>query len=332
MRRPGVTEASADRAAPPAEDGSAVAASEGAGGSGPILDSHCHAWRRWPYPPLVPDEDTRGTMDQLLYEMDANGVQEAAVVCARIDNNADNVDYVAFARDRHPTRLHVIADLDCHWSEHYHRPGSAERLRALDDAYHLAGFTHYVRGDNDGWLASEEAEAVFSLAEERNLLVSLAATPRWLADLRIVARRHPGATVLLHHLAGLRTVSALGGTASALAQQEEALAELARAAAVPNIMVKVSGFHYASADAWDYPWQEAVQLFERLFELFGPDRLCWGSDFAASRRYCTYRQSLEVARSRCPFLADADRQKLLGGTLRSILKRRSPVSRLSARS
>ena len=25
--------------------------------AGAIVDSHCHAWRRWPYPPLVPDED-----------------------------------------------------------------------------------------------------------------------------------------------------------------------------------------------------------------------------------------------------------------------------------
>ncbi len=61
-----------------------------------ILDSHCHAWRRWPYPPLVPDEDSRGTIDQLLYEMDTNGIEQALVVCAAIEDNPDNVEYVAF--------------------------------------------------------------------------------------------------------------------------------------------------------------------------------------------------------------------------------------------
>ena len=73
----------------------------------PIVDSHCHAWRRWPYLPLVPDEDERGTIDQLLYEMDTNGVEEALVVCAAIAGNPDNTEYVASARERHPGRFHV---------------------------------------------------------------------------------------------------------------------------------------------------------------------------------------------------------------------------------
>lgn len=287
-----------------------------------ILDAHCHAWRRWPYPPLVPDEDARGTIDQLLFEMDQHGVRQAAVVCAAIDYNPDNVAYVAFARDRHPDRLHVVADLDCVWSEHYHRPGSAERLRHLDDAYHLAGFTHYVRPENDGWLTSDEAEAVFALAEERQLYVSLSAGPAWQADLRSISRRHPDLPVLVHHLAGVRTASALGGGAAGRAAHDEALAEVVRSAEVPSILVKVSGFHYASADGWEYPWGEAVELFRRLFEAFGPNRLCWGSDFPASRRFCTYQQSLEVVRAHCEFLDEQARAEVLGGTLASLLARR----------
>ena len=55
-----------------------------------ILDSHSHAWRLWPYPPAVPDEDARGAIEQLLYEMDANGVAQALVVCAAIGANPDN--------------------------------------------------------------------------------------------------------------------------------------------------------------------------------------------------------------------------------------------------
>jgi L-fuconolactonase len=289
-----------------------------------ILDSHCHAWRRWPYSPLVPDEDARGTIGQLLYEMDLNGVSEAAVVCAAIDNNPDNVAYVAFARERYDDRFHVVADLDCVWSEYYHRPGAADRLRALADRYPLAGFTHYVYEDNDGWLESEEAEAVFAVAEQRELVVSLAASPGWQADLRSIARRHPSVPVLCHHLAGLRTVSALGGTSTAAAVYSAALDEVVASANVANIFVKVSGFHYASAEGWDHPWGSAVEIFQQLFDAFGPQRLCWGSDFPASKRYCTYRQSLEVVRSHCPFLSEDDRRMILGGNLRAILGGTAP--------
>ena len=107
--------------------------------SSPILDSHCHAWRRWPYPPPVPDSESRGTIDQLVYEMDGNGVSQALVVCAAIDDNPDNTAYVVSCLERHPGRFHVVADLDCTWSGTYHLPGSADRLRALDDRYELAG-------------------------------------------------------------------------------------------------------------------------------------------------------------------------------------------------
>jgi L-fuconolactonase len=275
-----------------------------------ILDSHCHAWRRWPYAPLVPDEDTRGAVEQLLFEMDMHGVAEALVVCAAIENNPDNVDYVAFARERHPGRLHLVADLDCTWSATYHTRGSADRLRALDDRYHLAGFAHYVDDENDGWLRTEEAEEVFSVAAERRLLISLGASPAWQADLRAIARRYPSVPVLCQTLGG---VQADEGPAS------HALAEVLASSEVSNIYVKAAGFHYSSARGWDYPWPDAVAVLARIVEAYGPHRVCWGSDFPASKRFCTFRQSLEAIRSHCPFLSEQDKRMVLGGTLRTLL-------------
>jgi predicted TIM-barrel fold metal-dependent hydrolase len=275
-----------------------------------VFDSHCHAWRCWPYPPLVPDEASRGTVEQLLYEMDAHAVSGALVVCAAIDNNADNVDYVAFARARHPGRLYLVADLDCWWSSTYHRPGAAERLRALADRYELAGVTHYLEDSNDGWLRSEEAEALFALAAERRLIVSLGAAPVWQADLRLLARRHPSVPVLCHSLGGVR---------AAEGADSPALAELIASAAVANIYLKAAGLHYASGRGWDHPWPDAVAVLEQLVEAYGPSRVCWGSDFPASTRFCTYRQSLEVVRSHCPFFSPAELRLVLGETLRGIL-------------
>ena len=28
-----------------------------------IIDSHCHAWARWPYDPPVPDPESKGASD-----------------------------------------------------------------------------------------------------------------------------------------------------------------------------------------------------------------------------------------------------------------------------
>jgi predicted TIM-barrel fold metal-dependent hydrolase len=272
-----------------------------------ILDSHCHAWSRWPYLPRVPDEHERGTADQLIYEMDVHGIDQAVVVCAAIDHNPDNVEYVARARESHPGRLHVVADLDCTWSATYHVPGSADRLRRLADRYPLAGVAHYVEDVNDGWLRSDEADALFAAAAERGLFVGLAATPAWQADLRRLAQRHPDVPVLCHHLGGIRAGDA------------DDLAEVIASAAVPSIYVKVSGFHYASERGWDYPWPAAVAAIERIAAAYGPGRLCWGSDFPASTRFTTYRQSLEVVREHCPFFSAEDLRLVLGETLRGVL-------------
>ncbi len=90
-----------------------------------VIDSHCHAWERWPYEPPVPDPEERGRVDQLLFEMDGNGVDRALIVCAQIDHNPENNRYVAGAVENDSDRLYQVADLDSFWSSTYHRPGAA---------------------------------------------------------------------------------------------------------------------------------------------------------------------------------------------------------------
>ncbi len=160
---------------------------------------------------------------------------------------------------------------------------------------------------NDGWLRSSEADELFALAARRGLIVSLGASPAWQADLRAIASRHPEVPVLCHAL-GL-----VGGADGA------GMDEVLASAAVPNVLLKVCGFHYCASRPWDYPWPDVVALFERIVDAYGPDRLCWGSDFPASTRFCTFRQSLEVVRTHCPFLAGEDLRLVLGGTLQRLL-------------
>lgn len=272
-----------------------------------ILDAHAHAWRRWPYEPQGPDATSRATVEQLLHEMDAHGVASALVVCAAIERNPDNLDYVAAACERRPDRLRLVAELDCSWSGSYHTPGSAVRLLELAERHPLAGFAHYLREHNDGWLRSAEADELFALAAQLGLIVSLGATPAWQADLRMLASRHPGVPVLCHALGLVRGADGAG------------MDELLASAAVPSVHIKVCGFHYCASRPWDYPWLEVVGLFERIVGAYGPRRLCWGSDFPASTRYCTFRQSLEVVRTHCPFLSEEERRLVLGGTLARLL-------------
>jgi L-fuconolactonase len=276
-----------------------------------LIDSHCHAWAHWPYQAPVPDPEHRGRVEQLLHEMDANGVDRAVVICAQIEYNPENNAYVAEAAARYPSRLHPFSDVDCSWSSTYHQPGAADRLRGITERWPIAGFTHYLDREDDGsWLYSEEGLAFFRVAEERGLIASIACQPHQQPAIRRVAERFPSVPILCHHL-GLP--GAGGGP------DQEGLREVLASARLPNIYIKLSGFAYAAQVKWEYPYSDVQWIVRAEYEHFGPYRMCWGSDYPVVRFYMTYRQALEAFRIHCTFVPPADKEWILGGTLEHLL-------------
>lgn len=275
-----------------------------------ILDSHTHAWDRWPYEPAVPDPESRGRVEQLLWEMDRAEVARAVLVCARIDHNPVNNDYVAECVHRYPDRLVQFADVDCSWTPTYHTPGGAGRLREAAGSYGLKGFTHYLKRDVE-WFESEEGSAFFTAAADLNLIASLALGPEWQPALRKLARRFPSVVFLCHHMSGAR----------ATPEGAAGLEEILRSAEVPNIYLKLSGFHYVSATAWEYPYRDCEPVVRNLHAHFSAGRLCWGSDYPVVRFSMTYRHALEAFRTHCAFIPPAEQAQILGGTLAGLLDR-----------
>ena len=276
-----------------------------------IIDSHCHAWARWPYEPAVPDAEHRGRVEQLLYEMDVNGVDQAVIICAQIEHNLDNNAYVAEQVKRYPSRLHQFADVDCSWSPTYHRPGAAERLRQVAERWPIKGFTHYLADEEDGsWLYSQEGLAFFGVAAEFALIASIACRPHQQAAVRCAAERFPGVPFLCHHL-GL--VKASEGS------PYRDLKEVLASARLPNIHLKLSGLSYCAQVRWAYPYSDAQWVVRAEYEHFGPYRMCWGSDYPVVRYSMTYRQALEAFRSHCTFVPESDKHWILGQNLEQLL-------------
>ena len=166
-----------------------------------IIDSHCHAWERWPYEPPVPDFHGKGRFEQLLNEMDLNGVDQAFLVCAGIEHNPHNNEYIARMSSLYSGRIRQVADVDCSWSETYHTPGAADRLRQAAERWSLQAFTHYMKPDDDGsWLYGEEGLAFFGAAVEMGLIASIACSPHHHAALHRVSERFPQLPILIHHM------------------------------------------------------------------------------------------------------------------------------------
>lgn len=280
-----------------------------------IIDSHTHAWPRWPYQPPVPDDAHRGRVEQLLHEMDLNGIDQAVLVCAQIEHNPDNNAYIAEQVARFPGRLHQFADVDSVWSATHQQPGAAKRLLEMAQRHPIKGFTHYLGEHDDGaWLASPEGLGFFQVATERRLIASLSCYPHQQAMIRKVALAFPSLPILCHHLGWPKH-----GPRTPLENLKAVLAS----ATCPNIHIKISGFAYASRFEWDYPYFDTLDLVRAIHEHFGPQRMCWGSDYPVSRFFMTYRQTLEVLRTHCIFFSEAEMSLILGITLRALLTERS---------
>lgn len=276
-----------------------------------IIDSHCHAWPFWPYQPPVPDPEHRGRIEQLLHEMDVNGVDRAVIVCAEIDRNPENNAYVADQLRRFPARLEQFADVDSMWSPTYHLPGAAERLRRAAERWPIKGFTHYLADEDDGaWLTSEDGLAFFGVARELGLIASISCQPHHQPAIRGVAERFPSLTVLIHHLGAVKANEG---------PRRPGLREVLASARLPNIHVKLSGFAYCTQVTWDYPYSDTIPVVRAEYESFGPHRMCWGSDYPVALSSMTYRQALEVFRAHCTFVPPADQAWILGGTLERLL-------------
>lgn len=275
-----------------------------------IFDAHCHVWETWPYQPAVPDPQSRARAEQVLSEMDANGVEHAVIICARLGDNAGNVDYALEAADRHAGRFIVFPDLECRWSPHYKQDGAADRLTQALDRWDFPGFTHYLDEADDGsWMLGAEGRAYFALAADKRLILSLSVVPHHMPSVIALAEAFPGMPILLHHFAFVGPRSAATPNAAAL---------VVSAASCPNVFVKYSGLGNVAAPDQDFPYG-ALQYIPRLMlDAFGPERLLWGSDYPVSRRHMTYKQTLSLLTRHGP-LTGVDLDSVLGGNMQRLL-------------
>jgi L-fuconolactonase len=294
-----------------------------------LFDAHCHLWRVWPFEPIermvdypnaagvtaVPDPLTRSAVEQLIFEMDMNDVAQAAVICVLIQKNEDNNEYVADCVRRYPSRLVQFADIDSSRSSTYHTPGGAARLAMAAERFGLRGLTHYIkRGDDGSWYGSPDGLALFAQAADLGLVASISCPDpaRLQPVMRDLAARFPAMPFILHHL----------GLVSATEEPPyagiKAVLESARA---PNIYIKLSGPYYVSHTPWDYPYSDCLWIVRALYEHYGPDRLCWGSDSPVVRDAMNYRQAVEFVRTHCPFIPPDHQQRVLGGNLHRLLTR-----------
>jgi len=156
----------------------------------------------------------------------------------------------------------------------------------------------------DRWLDGEGMAAMWKCGAERGLAMCPLIDPEHLPAVDRMCQRFPGTPVVVDHSARIGVDGVV---------RESDLDNLCRLARHENAHVKISAYYALGKK--QAPYLDLGPMIGRLVDVFGPKRLMWASDgpFQVMTGH-TYKDSIELVRSRLDFLTDADREWLLRGT------------------
>ena len=273
-----------------------------------IVDAHHHLWdpARRDYPWMTGDaavlrrpiglDDLRATVEPL-------GVG-ATVAVQAASTEEETVELLALAAASGGLVAGVVG-----WI-HLTAPDAGERLAALREApggERLVGIRHAVHDEPDpGWLEREDVARGLRAVAEAGLPYDLLLFPEHLPAAARIAAALPELGLVVDH--GAKPHIAAG-------EREPWSSDLAALAAHERVHCKLSGL-VTEADRRDWREQDVGSYAERLLELFGPERLMFGSDWPVCTLAASYAEVLDLARSALAGLGAAERDAVLAGTAR----------------
>ncbi|MGA0593611.1 amidohydrolase family protein [Enterovirga sp. CN4-39] len=222
-------------------------------------------------------------------------------------------DFNAFAQAQHPDRFSGLFWVDEATAD---REGTLAEIVRAKDKLGLKGLYYAQDHSRHGYarnLDHADFGPLWELIASMKVPVfaELSATPdydraSYLANLEAFDR-------LLARMPDTTFVLVMGPPVGHLAPRgtwefpAEALATYRR----PNLLIEVM-FPITWGGIWDYPYPEAQGLVREMRDLFGADKLVWGSDMPNVERFCTYKQSLDYVRRYCDFLSGSEKDRILG--------------------
>lgn len=262
-----------------------------------IVDAHVHVWNVDAVPiPWFRDDlglPRHAAATDLGRELDAAGVRSAIVVQAA-DTIAEARWLTAIAR-REPRVRRVVLQ----YSPERGAAAAASVATSPSVVGMRAAVPQFAADLSDVAGLDALAEQLGATARTLELLIR----PEQLPAAAALSRRHPGTAIVICHL-GL-------GARAADAGWREGVAE---AASAPGVTAKVSGLDLTARGA-----EESRGLLRLAFDVFGAERLAYGSDWPMSTRTTTYAGVLEATRAALPALSDADARAFWSGTAERLM-------------
>jgi len=158
---------------------------------------------------------------------------------------------------------------------------------------------------DDDWLIRPELAPAFRALVAANLVFDALVRPRHLPRLLQIAHRHPDLAIVIDHAAkpDIRH--------GAMPRLDPWAADMAALALCPNVVCKLSGLASEAGPGWNAARLEPYVQY--LIEIFGPERLLWGSDWPVVELVSPYDAWVEASERLLAPLPPAAREAVFGG-------------------
>jgi len=182
-----------------------------------------------------------------------------------------------------------------------------DRLAALPGSDALIGIRSLAQFEPDpGWLARRDVIAGLRAVAQRGLTFDLLVLPHQIAAACVAARAVPEARFVLDHL---------GKPAIARQMHEPWDSAIADLASCANVYAKISGL-FTEADWSRWQRHDFQPYVDTALQLFGADRLMFGSDWPVCTLAASYAQVVDTTEQLLSTLTTAERAAVFGRTAR----------------
>lgn len=278
-----------------------------------VIDSHHHLWdlNRFQYNwmPPAPNPLHRDYLPRDFEPLlKKNGVSRTIVIQAHHSTEeskflldlSENVDFIG--------GVVVWVDLT--------RPGVGKLLDQFMKRAKFVGVRHMLESEeDDSWVIREDVVSGLREVANRGLTYDLLVRPHHLPYIPILAERLPELRMVIDHISKPPVVDgSIEPWASAIAD----------VSTIPGIHCKLSGM-VTEADHRRWSVEDLVPYVNHVVEIFGFDRLMWGSDWPVCLLAATYQRVIESALAAVGPVSSADYGKLMGLNAVNFYQLKPPV-------
>ena len=274
------------------------------------IDSHQHFWRYEPAEYAWIDDQMSTLRRDFLPPglrplLDAQRIDQCIAVQAR--TTEQETDFLLALADEHPWIVAVIGWVDLR-SDALQR-----RMDRWSGARKLAGFRHILQAEQ---IPPDGPDAAFrrgvAMLQRKEFIYELLLRSPQLHAMAEFCRVHDSHWLVLDHL-GKPNIRERG-----YAQWRRDVEPIA---ALPHVVCKVSGMVTEACDAEGTFSPEDLPVYlDAVLELFGPQRLMFGSDWPVCLLAAPYAQVAEIVERWAARLSPAERDALWGDTARRVYR------------